>query len=138
MERDLISMILNYPEYIETVQDQFHPEDFQSEDLKRIYSFILDIYKTHGAIKESVLFDYIEDRQLTNQISSLMILDLPNLKIDTQIKDYINQLLTFKRERVIDKLRAELKLAEQKKDFEAAQELTTEIEELIARRGGQS
>ncbi len=136
MESDLISMILNYPEYIETVQERFSPEDFQSNDLKQIYSFILDVYKTHGAIKESVLFDFIEDKQLASQISSLMILDLPSSNIDTQIKDYINQLLTFKRERVIDKLRAELKLAEEQKDFEAARELTIEIEELITKRKG--
>ncbi len=136
MERDLISMILNYPEYIETVQEQFHPDDFQSEDLKSIYSFILDVYKTHGAIKESVLFDFIEDKELNTQISSLMILDLPNTNIDTQIKDYINRLLTFKRERVIDKLRAELKSAEEKKDFDLAKELTTEIEDMIAKRNG--
>ncbi|HHI02985.1 MAG TPA: DNA primase [candidate division Zixibacteria bacterium] len=135
MEHDLISMILNYPEYIETVREQFHPDDFQSEDLKKIYSFILDIYKTHGAIRESVLFDYIEDRKLANQVSSLMILDLPDTNIDTQIKDHINRLLTFRRERVIDKLRAELKSAEENKDFELARELAAEIEELISKRG---
>ncbi len=136
IESDLISMILNYPEYIETVQERLSPEDFQSKDLNQIYSFILDVYKTHGAIKESVLFDFIEDENLASQISSLMILDLPSTNIDTQIKDYINQLLTFKRERVIDKLRSELKLAEEQKDFEAARDLTTEIEELIAKRKG--
>lgn len=136
MESDLISLILNYPEYIETLQEQFHPDDFQSENLKKIYSFILDVNKTHGAIRESVLFDYIDDKIMANQISSLMILDLPKKNIDTQIKDYINQLLTFKRERVIDKLRAQLKSAEEKKDFDVARDLTLEIEELIAKRGG--
>ena len=81
------------------------------------------------------LIDYIADKNLANMISSLMILDIPKANIDIQIKDYINQLLTFKRERLIDKLRADLKAAEQKKDYATARELTAEIENLIARRG---
>ena len=50
------------------------------------------------------------------------------------IKDYINKILSFKRERIIDKLKAELKIAEKSGDTDEAERITQEISELIKRR----
>jgi DNA primase len=134
-ERDLVSLLINYPEHIETVKDKVAPGDFQSEMISSIYSQILSSHQTHGSVSVDRLIDLLDDKSLASEVTTLSQKEWPRESAPRMIPDYVNKILYFKRERQIDRLKAELKVAEEAKDAGKADRLTLEIAELIKRRG---
>jgi len=133
--QDLIALLLHHPEYIETVREKLHFDDFNSEALGKIYSLILTIYKTHGTISESALIEMADNKTLSELISSLAKVPIPEQQRSKFIDDYVNTLLKFKVDQRIKDLKSELKIIEKQGNPEKASELAAEIEELITRRG---
>jgi DNA primase len=134
MERDLLSLIVAHPEYIDMVTSEIAVDDFQSEDHRRIYTVILKTSLAGGSITASSLIDKVGDSSLGSTISSMTETAWENVNVKQIIKDYLNKILYFKRERIIDRLKGELKIAEEKGDSETARRLTEEIADLIRRR----
>jgi len=64
----------------------------------------------------------------------MVSLEIPSGDIGTLIRDYIKKLLAFKRERLIDRLKGELALAEEAGDNATAKSIMKEIAALIQRR----
>jgi len=134
IERDLLSLIINYPEYIEDVSDKIMTEDIQTEAYAELYSRLLTIAKDHGALTAGSLINYIDDESLISELTLLAESDWEKEKARPMIKDYVGKIMSFKRERLIDQLKAQLKIAEEKEDDETARRLTDEIADLIKRR----
>ncbi|UCD95167.1 MAG: DNA primase [Candidatus Zixiibacteriota bacterium] len=134
-ERDLLSLLINYPEYIDVVKDQVAPEDFQSEIISTIYSHVLSFHQMHDAVSVDSLIDMLKDQSLASEVTALSQKEWMRENASRMIQDYMNKILYFKRERQIDKLKAELKIAEEAGDAEKAGRLTEEIAEMIRRRG---
>ncbi|MCX6827254.1 MAG: DNA primase, partial [candidate division Zixibacteria bacterium] len=134
IERDLLSLIVSFPEHIDMVREKIVFEDFQEVNLGKIYSLILTVYKIQGTVSEGILIDMVDDKSLTAEISSLVRINWDNHSITVTIKDYVRKILSFKYERIIDRLKGELKLAEEKGDTETSKKLTKEITDLISRR----
>ncbi len=134
IERDLIGLIIQNPDYIAMVKDKLHPDVFQSEDIRKIYSLILTLAKSHEAISESSLVDMIEDPEVTSEVTRLASIDFPPGHKETMISDHVRSILNFKREQKIDKLKAELRIAEENGDEKRIQDLEAEILSLIKRR----
>jgi DNA primase len=134
IERELLSLIIRDPVYIDNVREKIIAEDFQNDNLRKIYGLVLTLYKEQGAVSESALIDLTDDKELTAEISAMIKIDWHNCNIPVTVKDYIKKILYLKRERVIDQLKAELKLAEEKGDDEQSMKLTEEIADLIKRR----
>jgi DNA primase len=134
IERDLLSLILNFPGYVETVRENIDAGDFQSGSHGKIYSLILTVQKTQGNVSINALMDMLDDKMLVSEISSMAETDWSRHDIQLMINDYIKKLQYFKRERIIDRLKGELKVAEENGDEKEARKLTGEITELIKRR----
>jgi DNA primase len=134
VERELLSLIMNHPEHIDTVREKIVKEDFQERSLGEIYSLILTIYNVQGTVSEGILIDMLEDKEAEAEISSLVQIDWHGQNIPLTVKDYIRKILYFKRERIIDRLKGELKIAEEKGDLEKSKQLTAELTGLISRR----
>lgn len=134
MERDLLSLVINFPEHIKTVEQQIAPDDFHTPEHARLYGLLLTGYKTGGARTPGSMIDMIEEPALAALVSSLAETDWHHPAVDKLVEDYIDKLLYFKRERIIDQLKAELREAEEKSDSEAARRLTVEIADLIRKR----
>jgi len=138
MERDLLSLLINYPDHFDLVHEQLAAGDFQSENLRKIFSLMLAVYSANGDIVVASMIDLSENTELASEITSLAGIDWQVEDIRLTIKDYIGKLTGHKRERVIDRLKGELKVAEEKGDTEKSRRLTLEITELIKRRQDQS
>jgi replicative DNA helicase len=134
IERELLALVISNPEHIDVVREKLIAEDFQGEALAKIFSLIMTIYKIHGTISQSILIDMVEDKELAAEISSMVSLEIPSGDIGTLIRDYIKKLLAFKRERLIDRLKGELALAEEAGDNATAKSIMKEIAALIQRR----
>lgn len=134
IERELLALVISNPEHIDVVREKLIAEDFQGEALAKIFSLIMTIYKIHGTISQSILIDMVEDKELAAEISSMVSLEIPSGDIGTLIRDYIKKLLAFKRERLIDRLKGELALAEESGDNATAKSIMKEIAALIQRR----
>jgi DNA primase len=134
-ERDLLSLLINYPEYIEMVKDQIAPEDFQTELISSIYSHLLNLHEMHGTVSVDRLIDLLKDQSLASEVTALSQKEWLRENVSKMIQDYMNKILYFKRERQIDNLKVELKIAEEAGDTQKAERLTLEIAELIKRRG---
>lgn len=134
IERELLALVISNPEHIDVVREKLIAEDFQGEALAKIFSLIMTIYKIHGTISQSILIDMVEDKELAAEISSMVSLEIPSGDFGTLIRDYIKKLLAFKRERLIDRLKGELALAEEAGDNATAKSIMKEIAALIQRR----
>ncbi|MCX6830427.1 MAG: hypothetical protein NT002_14265, partial [candidate division Zixibacteria bacterium] len=134
IERELLSLIMNHPDHIDTVREKIVKEDFQERSLGEIYSLILTIYNVQGTVSEGILIDMLEDKEAEAEISSLVQIDWHGQNIPLTVKDYVRKILYFKRERIIDRLKGELKIAEEKGDLEKSKQLTAELTGLISRR----
>lgn len=134
IERELLALVISNPEHVDILREKLVPEDFQGEAQGKVYSLIMTIYSIHGTISQSILIDMVEDKELAAEISSMVNLEIPSGDIGTLIRDYIRKLLAFKRERLIDRLKGELKLAEEAGDNATAKSIMKEIAALIQRR----
>ncbi|MEW5923144.1 MAG: DNA primase [Candidatus Zixiibacteriota bacterium] len=134
IERDLLSLVTNYPEYIEDVSDRLMPEDFQTEAYAGLYSRMLAVLKEHGSLSAGSIITFLDDDSLVSELTLLAEVDWEKDKARPMIKDYVEKILSFRRERIIDKLKVELKVAEDKGDAETARRLAEEIAGLIKRR----
>jgi len=134
IERDLLSLIINYPEYIEDISDKIIPEDIQTESYTKLYSQMLNILKEQGALSAGSLINFIDDETLISELTRLADIDWEKDRARPMIKDYVDKIMSFRRERVIDRLKAELKAAEESGDEATSRKLTDEIADLIKRR----
>lgn len=134
IERDLLSLIANYPEYMEDVSDRLMPEDFHTEAYAGLYSRMLVILKEHGSLSAGSIINFLDDDSLVSEMTLLAEIDWEKDRARPMIKDYVEKILSYRRERVIDKLKVELKVAEDKGDHETAGKLAEEIAGLIKRR----
>ncbi len=131
---DFLSLLINYPDYIDMVQDKIAPGDFQSELHGKLFTHIVDIYREHGALEISRLIDAINDPETASKITGFGNRNWEIENPERIIRDYLRKILEHKRERNIDKLKAQLKMAEDKNDSDEADRLTREIADLIKRR----
>jgi len=134
MERELLSLMIEFPEYIDTVREKIVQEDFQGETQNKIFALIQTVYKTHAIVSESMLLDLVDDSAMAAEISSLVSVDWTGYNIASTIRDYIKKLADFKREKIIDKLKSELKVAEETGDLELSRRLVEEIFLFISKR----
>lgn len=135
-ERDILSLLVNYPDIIETVSAKIASDDFQSEGFGKIYAHILSAYSKDGTVSVASLIDLVDDKSLMPELTSLAEIEWELSNAQIVIKDYIEKILDSKRERVIDRLKGELKIAEEKGDSKGARRLTEELADLIKRRRG--
>jgi len=133
-ERDLLSLIINFPDYADRVKGKIAPDDFQSKEFGELFNFIMSMYETEGVISAGTLIDMTDDSVLISELSALANIDWERDNAPTMIKDYLSQILYFRRERIIDKLKLELKDAETRGDNDIAGKLTEEIANLIKER----
>ena len=110
------------------------PEDFHTGTYAGLYSRMLTILKEHGAFSAGSLINYLDEDRLITELTLLAEMDWEKEKARPMIKDYLGKILNFKKERVIDRLKAELKVAEEQGDNDTARKLTEEISDLIKRR----
>ncbi len=135
IERDLIALIIQHPDYIDLAKNTLHHDDFQSEEMKKIYSLMLTLLNSRQAISESSLIDMIEDKEMVSDITRLGSMEFPEGSPEVIIGDHVRSLMNFKRERTIDRLKGELKVAEEQGDKDRMHDLEAEILSLIKRRG---
>jgi DNA primase len=136
MERDCLSLLINFPENFDLFSEKIAPDDFQSDKHRKIYLLMIDVYNMYGDISANKLIDLAGN----DIISEIVIQASADWEIEDarlMVKDYIGKLTSYKRERVIDRLKGELKIAEEQGDTEKSQRLTLEITELIKRRQDQ-
>jgi DNA primase len=134
IERELLSLMIEFPDNIEAIREKIIPEDFQDPVNMKIFSLISAIYSTHGTVSESELLDFIDDPSLASEIISLAARDWSGHNIPVTIKDYVRKLADYKRERIIDGLKEKLKVAEASGDSIRAKSLMEEITDLVKRR----
>jgi len=134
IERELLSLLLNQSVNIEFAHEKIAPDDFQDEVHRKIYTLMSKIYDSEGEVSPASLIDKTNDEKIQSQISALAGFEWESENISMMIKDYVGKILSFKRERIIDKLKAELKAAEESGETEKAERITLEISGLIKRR----
>jgi DNA primase len=133
-EQDLISLILNFPDYVDIALEKLSPDDFQDKSLAGIFEIINREYHTRGRFSVDRLIDKIDDVSEVSKITQLANTDWNGSRISQIMNDYVEKILSFKNEREIDELKAKLKLAEKNGDTETADELIGRIADLINRR----
>jgi replicative DNA helicase len=67
IERDLLSLMLNYPQHIELVYKNLATNDFQSENLGKIFGLIQADYNVNGEVSVNNLIDMLEDKSLVSE-----------------------------------------------------------------------
>ncbi len=131
IERELLSLLIGFPDHIEKIQEKIVPEDFQGEAQGKIYSLVLTVFKIHGTVSSSILIDMVEDKDLATEISSAVSLEPPLGDISDWLRHCVDRFLSLKRGRLISRLKAEVRAAQDSGDITRAIQLTKEIDALV-------
>lgn len=133
-ERDLLSLLICYPEEIARVMEKLTPDDFHIAAHRAIYESIIAIFRESGEFTEAALIGFIEDKAMLVDITALAAIDWTGYNISSTVRGLVKKIQDLKRERIIDTLKAQLKEAEDRGDSKTAERLQNEIMDLIKRR----
>jgi DNA primase len=95
-EQDLISLILNFPDYVDIALENLSADDFQDKSLAGIYNIINEEYHTKGRFSVDRLIDKIDDAALVSKITKLANMDWNGSRISQIMNDYVEKILSFK------------------------------------------
>ncbi|MFH2036737.1 MAG: DNA primase [Candidatus Zixiibacteriota bacterium] len=133
-EGELISLMLSFPDSIGGIGKKIAPDDFHNEKYIKLFQFMLDIYQIHGAIDLKSIIDLTEHSDMKAEIVRLGQLEWNKEKSAQIIEDYMTKIIGAKREKIVERLKHELKKAEDNNDSKLAEQLAEEIGSLIGQR----
>jgi DNA primase len=133
-ERDLLSLMICYPEEIARVMEKLTPDDFHVGAHRAIYECIIAAFKDLKNFTEAGLISKIEDQAMLIDITALAAVDWSGYNVSSTVRGLVKKIQDLKRERIIDTLKVQLKEAEDRGESKEAERLQNEIMDLIKRR----
>ena len=129
IEFEFLSLLLNNPGSIDTVFEKISPEDFDSRTLARLYSAMINQYRTKGAIDARSLIESLADREAASLLSEVATLEWDPAVVETEARKLTKLMGERKRKKIRQQLQDELKTAESDGNMERAAEILKELKE---------
>ncbi len=129
VEVGFLSLLCNNPGSIDSIFENIAPEDFESPELARVYTAMINQYRTHGAIDVSRLIDNAQDDAFVSLVTEIAAMEWEASQVDGETKKLVKQILHEKQRRIREKLKKELAQAEAEGDQQRAEELLRELKE---------
>lgn len=127
VEVGMLSLLFNNPGPINGIFREISPDDFDSKELSRLYSAIINQYKTIGMIDAKKLIDNVQDDNFISLITEIACTDWETDQVESEIRKHVKLLLNEKKKRIRQRLQKELDEAEKEGDQEKAERILEEL-----------
>lgn len=130
IEMSFLSLLFHNPGTIDSIFERISPEDFDSKQLSRLYSAILQQYKAVGVVDARRLVDSVQDAEFLSLITEVATIEWDADKVEEETRNFVRQVIEEKRKRQSNKLKQELAEAEALGDKKKANMILEEIKSL--------
>lgn len=130
VEYNFISLLFQHPGSIDSIFENISADDIDSKQLSRLYSAIIQQYKTTGVVDARGLIDIINDPEYGSLITEVASIEWEPRLVDSEVNNYIKLIFEEKRKKQRLKLQQQLAEAEANGDSKKADLLLEEIKSL--------
>ena len=130
IELSLLSLLFSNPSTIESIFENISADDFDSKQLSRLYSALIQQQKSHGSINASRMLDNTTDQEYKTLITQVAQMEWDENNIEHEISNFVSLFISAKRKRQIQKLHSELAQSEAEGNQQRADEILSEIKSL--------
>ena len=128
LDEEFLSVLLNMPGVVDEAFERVSPEDFESPPLSRLYSAMVQQYRTTGRLDtQSLIAAFGEDRDMVSLLTAVAAREWDPEHLDAEARQRMNAFIERNRKRIRERLRRELEAAEQSGDHERATHLLEEL-----------
>ncbi|NOY89190.1 MAG: DNA primase [FCB group bacterium] len=127
VEAGFLSILFNNPGSLDTIFEKISPDDFDSKSLSRIYSAMMNQYRTSGVIDARHLIDNAQDNDFVSLVTEIASTEWEADKIEPETRRFVNMIVEEKLKRIRNKLQKELAEAEKAGDQKKADQILQEI-----------
>ena len=126
-EMDFLSLLLGNPGAIDKAFETVAPDDLDSKQLSRLYSAMIQQYRTRGLVNASTLVDDLSDENSVSLLTELASHEWPTERIEEETRRYIDIIKDRRRKRIRTDLQKELAQAEAEGDQKRAAALLEQM-----------
>ncbi len=129
IEIGFLSLLFNNPGSIDSIFENISPDDFESQELSRLYTAMINQYRTAGAIDATALVDNATDSDFVSLVTEIASTEWDSAQLEGETKKLVKQIIDEKQKRIRTKLRKELAQAEADGNHEEANRILQEMKE---------
>ncbi len=127
IETEFLSLLFNNPGTIDTIFERISPEDFDSRELSRLYSAIINQYKAVGVVDARKLIDSVDDTGFISLITEVASVPWDDETIEQETRKSVKRILQEKSKRNRARLQKELADAEASGDESKADDILRQL-----------
>jgi replicative DNA helicase len=121
--------LVHNPGVIDTIAENISADDFDSKELSRLYSAMIQQYRAIGRIDAAILVQQFEDDSMISLTSRVAATEWEADQIEQETRKYLNLIAEEKLKRIRSSLQKELATAEQSGNQQRANEIVRQMEQ---------
>jgi len=129
IEIGFLSLLFNNPGSIDSIFENISPDDFESNELSRLYRAMINQYQTAGAVDAKVLVDNAKDPEFASLVTEIASTEWDPAQLEGETRKLVKQIIEGKQKRIRAKLRQELARAEAEGNHEEANRILQQMKD---------
>lgn len=129
IEIGFLSLLFNNPGSIDSIFENISPDDFESKELSRLYSAMINQYQTAGAVDAKVLVDNAKDPEFASLVTEIASTEWDPAQLEGETRKLVKQIIDEKQKRIRVRLRKELAQAEAEGNHEEANRILQQMKD---------
>ncbi len=129
IEIGFLSLLFNNPGSIDSIFEKISPDDFESNDLARVYSAVINQYQAAGVVDVKVLVDNAKDPEFASLVTEIASTEWDPRQLEGETRKLVKQIIDKKQKRIRDRLRKELARAEAEGNHKTAERILQEMKD---------
>ncbi|TET94999.1 MAG: DNA primase [Candidatus Zixiibacteriota bacterium] len=129
IEIGFLSLLFNNPGSIDSIFENISPDDFESSELSRLYSAMINQYQTAGAVDAKVLVDNAKDSEFASLVTEIASTEWDPAQLEGETRKLVKQIIDEKQKRIRARLRKELAQAETEGNHEEANRILQQMKD---------
>lgn len=127
LETEFLSLLSNNPGSIDSIFENISTDHFQSAELSRLYSAMINQYRTAGVIDAKVLVDNASDPEFASLVTKIASIEWEPSRLEGETRKLVKQIIDARQKRIRAELQRELARAQAEGDHEKQQEIIKEM-----------
>jgi len=129
IELEFLSLLFNNPGSIDSIFEKISPDDFESKELSRLYTAMINQYRSAGAVDAKVLVDNAKDPVFASLATEVASIEWEPAQLEVETRKLAKQIMEGRRKQIGARLKRELARAETEGDHETANRILKELKE---------
>ncbi len=127
VEYEFVSILFNNPGSIDSIFETISQDDFDSKELSRLYSALVQQYRDAGSIDAGKLIDSSRDDSFISLVTEVAHKEWDAAEVSSETQRLVNLILNEKRKRIRKRLQNDLAQAESDGDQDKANRILEEM-----------